>query len=56
MKNIFTGLEIADLFSYPIHQYIKYKKINPAFEILKYKIDKYPNFYNKGLKLFPNAK
>lgn len=55
-SHTFTGLEIADLFSYPIHQKIKYKKSNPAFEVLKYKIDKFPNYHNKGLKVFPNEK
>lgn len=49
----YLGLEITDLFSYPIHQYIKYNKENPAFKILKLKIDGYPNFNNKGLKIFP---
>lgn len=52
----FTGLEIADLFSYPIHQFIKYQKTNSAFEIVKFKIDRYPNFINKGIKIFPQNK
>ena len=49
----YLGLEITDLFSYPIYQYIKYKKESSAFEVLKPKIDGYPNFFNKGLKIFP---
>lgn len=52
-SSTYLGLEITDLFSYPIHQYIKYKKENPAFEILKYKLDGYPKFINKGIKIFP---
>ena len=49
----YLGLEITDLFSYPIHQYIKYKKESLAFKVLKTKIDGYPKFNNKGLKTFP---
>lgn len=48
----YVGLEITDLFSYPIHQYIKYNKENPSFEILKKKIDGYPKFINKGIIIF----
>lgn len=52
----YIGLEIVNLFSYPIHQYVKYKKENPAFEVLKTKLDGYPNFINKGIKIFPMKK
>lgn len=55
-NSTYIGLEIADLFSYPIHQYIKYKKENPAFDVLKVKLDGYPNFMNKGIKIFPKEK
>ena len=55
-SHTFSGLEFADLFSYPIHQLVKYKKENPAFEVLKTKIDKYPDYMNKGIKIFPNEK
>ena len=55
-SHTFSGLEFADLFSYPIHQFVKYKKGNPAFEVLKPKIDKYPDYMNKGIKVFPNEK
>lgn len=55
-SHTFAGLEIVDLFSYPIHQFVKYEKSNPAFEILKTKLDRYPNFMNKGIKVFPNKK
>lgn len=50
----YIGLEITDLFSYPIHQYIKYQKENPAFVVLKSKLDGYPEFINKGIKIFPD--
>lgn len=51
--NTFSGLEIADLTSYPIHKYIKYNKKDLAFEMLERKIDKFPDYINKGLKIFP---
>ena len=53
---IFAGLEIADLFSYPIHQYVKYKKENISFNTIKDKIEFYPNFMNKGIKIYPKDK
>jgi len=49
----YVGLEITDLFSYPIHQYVKYKKENLSFNVLKSKLDGYPDFINKGVKIFP---
>ena len=49
----FAGLEIADLYSYPIHQFIKYNKENPAFSVIKTKIDGYPSINKKGIKIFP---
>ena len=55
-SSTFVGLEIADLFSYPIHQYIKYKKENLSFKTIKEKIVGYPNFNNKGIKVFPKEK
>ncbi len=55
-SSTFVGLEIADLFSYPIHQYIKYKKENLSFKVIKEKIVGYPNFNNKGVKVFPKEK
>lgn len=55
-SSTFSGLEIADLFSYPIHQYVKYKKENPSFDVIKRKIDCYPNYINKGIKIFPQEK
>ena len=52
-SSTYVGLEIVDLFSYPIYQYVKYQKTNPAFEVLQHKISGYPDFVNKGLKIFP---
>lgn len=52
-SDTFSGLEIADLSSYPIHKYIRNNNKDLAFNIIETKIDKYPNYKNKGLKLFP---
>lgn len=49
----YTGLEIADLSSYPIHKFVRNKHKDMAFEILEKKFDKYPDYINKGLKIFP---
>lgn len=55
-SSTFAGLEIADLFSYPIHQYIKYNEENPSFKVIKNKLSGYPDFQNKGVKIFPKEK
>lgn len=52
-SSTFAGLEIADLYSYPIHQYIKYNKENAAFKAIESKLNGYPEYKNKGIKLFP---
>lgn len=52
-SNTFSGLEIADLTSYPIHKYVKYDKKDLAFESLEKKFDRFPDYINKGLKIFP---
>ena len=49
----FSGLEIADLSSYPIHKFIKNEIKDKAFNILENKLDKYPDYINKGIKIFP---
>ena len=49
----FIGLEFADLSSYPIHKYIKYKKKDKAFETLEKKLNYYPEYKNKGIKIYP---
>ena len=52
-SSTYSGLEIADLFSYPIHQYIKYNKKGSAFEVIEPKINCYPDYKNKGIKIYP---
>lgn len=49
----FFGLEIADLCSYPIHKYCKLNKKDPAFETIEDKIYCYPDYFGKGIKIFP---
>lgn len=52
----YVGLEITDLFSYPIHKYIKRNIKDKAFLIFEDKIVGYPNYNNKGIKIFPPSK
>lgn len=52
-SSTFAGLEIADLYSYPIHQYVKYQKENLSFQTIKPKLHGFPDYKNKGLKIFP---
>ena len=52
----YVGLEIADLFSYPIHKYIKRNTKDKAFLIFEDKIVGYPKYINKGIKIFPSNK
>ena len=49
----FSGLEIADLSSYPIHKFVRNNNKDQAFLVLENKIDKYPDYMNKGIKVFP---
>ena len=51
----YIGLEITDLYSYPIHKFIKRNKKDQAFLTYENKIDGYPNYLNKGIKVFPNS-
>lgn len=51
--NTFSGLEIADLSSYPIHKYVRNNHKDKSFLVLENKIDKYPDYLNKGIKIFP---
>lgn len=51
-----TGLEIADLFSYPIHKFVRNGTKDKSFLVVEKKIDGYPNYMNKGLKIFPQPK
>lgn len=52
-SDTYVGLEITDLFSYPIHKYIKRDNKDKAFLLFEDKIVGYPNYKNKGIKLFP---
>lgn len=51
--NTFSGLEIADLSSYPIHKFIRNGNKDKSFLTIENKIDKYPDYINKGIKIFP---
>ncbi len=53
-SSTYIGLEVADLYSYPIHKYIKLNKKDKAFKSYEDKIVEYPNYTNKGIKVFPN--
>ena len=55
-SSTYVGLEITDLFSYPIHKYIKKNTKDKAFLIFEDKIVGYPNYKNKGIKIFPPDK
>ncbi len=52
----YIGLEIADLFSYPIHKFMRSGVKDKSFNVIEEKIDQYPNYINRGIKLFPNKK
>lgn len=52
-SSTYSGLEIADLFSYPIHSTIKLEKKHPSFKVIEKKIDCYPEYKNKGIKIYP---
>lgn len=55
-SSTYIGLELADLFSYPIHKYIKRNTKDKAFLTLEDKIAGFPKYHNKGIKLFPGKK
>lgn len=52
----YTGLELADLCSYPIHKFIKTGNKDKAFNAIEEKIDCYPEYMGKGIKIFPKNK
>lgn len=52
LKSYF-GLEIADLCSYPIYKYCLTNSKDKAFACIESKIHRYPNYFGRGLKLFP---
>ena len=55
-SSTYVGLEITDLFSYPIHKFVKRNKKDKAFLMFEDKIVGYPNYKNKGIKIFPPDK
>lgn len=46
-------LEVSDLISYSIYQYVKLEKETDIFHAIKTKIYGYPDIQGKGLKIFP---
>ncbi|WP_027364796.1 DUF3800 domain-containing protein [Desulfotruncus alcoholivorax] len=52
-KKSYFGLELADLVSYPIHKYIRNGSRDLAFSTIEPKFYGYPNYFGKGLKVFP---
>lgn len=52
-KKSYFGLEIADLYSYPIHKYCKTGKKDKAFKVLEKKLYNYPYYDGCGIKIFP---
>ncbi len=52
-KKSYWELELSDLCAYPIHKYLAYGTMDPAFDVLKNKICGFPNFMGRGLKKFP---
>lgn len=52
-KHSYIGLEIADLFAYPIHRYMRSGVKGKDFEIVEPKIYGYPNRIKFGLLSYP---
>lgn len=52
----YVGLEIADLTSYPIHKLCKCSRKDKAFLTIESKFHGYPDYFGKGLKVFPYKK
>lgn len=55
-KKSYFGLEIADLYSYPIHKYSRSGTKDEAFKVLERKLYKFPYYHGCGLKTFPKNK
>lgn len=49
----YVSLELADLCSHPIHTFAWTGNRNRAFQVLEPKLDGYPHYVGKGLKVFP---
>ncbi|SKB00056.1 Protein of unknown function [Caloramator quimbayensis] len=52
-KKSYFGLEITDLYSYPIFKYCSTGTKDKAFQTLESKLFKYPNYTGCGVKKFP---
>lgn len=52
----YVPLELADLYSYPIHQHIRDARPSRAFDVTERKLAGYPTPVGRGLKLFPSQK
>lgn len=52
-SSTYVGLEITDLFSYPIYKYVKRNVKDRAFLTFEDKIVGYPIYKNRGIKIFP---
>lgn len=49
----YWGLELADLYAYPIYKYFAYQNEDQAYKALLKKFSHYPDYKGKGLKSFP---
>lgn len=50
----YVTLELADLLSYPIHQHVRDGHANNrAFDVVRQKLEGYPDYMGRGLKVFP---
>lgn len=54
-NNVYPGIEVADLFSYPIHRYVKYGRKGKDFESIETRIAYYPKYMGKGIRKFPKG-
>lgn len=52
-RKSYWQLELADLFCYPIHKYVRDGKKSDSFKSFEQKIHGYPSYQGKGLKMFP---
>lgn len=52
-KKSYYGLELADLYSYPIHRYCRLNKKDMSFNVLEHKLYRYPKYDGSGIKKFP---
>lgn len=55
-KMSYWPLEISDIISYSVHQYVKAEKKIDTFHAIEEKIYGYPKINGRGLKIFPSKK